>query len=93
MIIVNLLLKKENNMEAKDFRNNSKMVFENITDELYRVYVFPDMEIKITEPLFLNVSKSGGHRVLDSAGNSNYIPSGWRRIYWLVKDGRSHFAF
>jgi hypothetical protein len=78
-----------------DFRTNpnSKLEFKDLSDEQYRVYEFPDMTIKITEPLWLNVSASGGHRIFDSEGNSNYIPYGWRRLYWVVKEGKPHFAF
>lgn len=80
-------------MKKEQFRNNSNLEFRELTDEEYRVYVFPDMEIKINEPLWLNVSPSGGHRIFDSNGISNYIPSGWRRLYWVVKEGKPHFAF
>lgn len=76
-----------------DFRNESNLGFKDLTDESYRVYVFPDMEVRIDSPLLLNVSPSGGHRIFDAQGNSNYIPAGWRRLYWVVKTGKSHFAF
>ena len=77
----------------KDFRNDSGLPFNDLSDEQYRVYVYPDMEIKINNPLLLNVSPSGGHRVFDSEGVSNYIPAGWRHLYWVVKEGKPHFAF
>jgi hypothetical protein len=77
----------------EEFRNDSGLAFKDLSDEQYRVYVFSDMEIKIDEPLWLNVSASGGHRVFDSEGRSNYIPAGWRKLYWVVKPGKSHFAF
>jgi hypothetical protein len=77
----------------EDFKNDSGLEFKDLSDELMRVYVFPDMKIRINEPLLLNVSTSGGHRIFDSEGNSNYIPSDWRRLYWVVKEGKSHFAF
>jgi hypothetical protein len=76
-----------------DFRNDSGLTFKDLSDELYRVYEFSDMTIRIEGPLYLNVSASGGHRIFDSEGNSNYIPSGWRRLYWVVKEGKTHFAF
>jgi hypothetical protein len=84
---------EEKKCTAKDFINESDLVFKDLTDEQYRVYVYPDMEIKIDEPLKLNVSASGGHRVFCSKGISHYIPAGWRHLYWLVKDNKSHFAF
>jgi hypothetical protein len=77
----------------EDFVNESGLEFKNLSDELFRVYEFPDMEVTITEPLLLNVSASGGHRIFDAQGNSNYIPAGWRRLYWRVKENKSNFAF
>jgi len=77
----------------KDFLNESKLEFKDLSDELFRVYEFPDMVVRIEEPLLLNVSDSGGHRIFDSNGISNYIPAGWRRLYWKVKENKSNFAF
>jgi len=77
----------------KDFLNESNLEFNDLSDEEFRVYEFSDMEIKIEEPLLLNVSDSGGHRIYDSKGLSNYIPAGWRRLYWKVKENKSNFAF
>ena len=79
----------------EEFRraNDSGLEFNDISEEQYRIYVFPDMEIRINEPLLLNVSASGGHSVFDSEGNSNYIPSGWRKLYWVVREGCSNFKF
>jgi hypothetical protein len=84
---------EEKKFTKKDFINESGLEFKDLSDELFRVYEFPDMKITIEEPLLLNVSASGGHRVFDAQGNSNYIPAGWRRLYWRVKDNKSHFAF
>lgn len=70
------------------------MEFKDLSDEIYRTYEFPDGKIvKIYKPLKLNVSKSGGHRVLDEKGISHYIPAGWIHLQWKVKDGKSPFAF
>lgn len=80
-------------LTKEDFKNDSGLEFKDISDELMRVYAFPDMEVRILNPLMLNVSASGGHRVFDAQGNSNYIPAGWRHLWWVVKDGKSHFAF
>jgi hypothetical protein len=77
-----------------DFRNENDLVFKIIEDEQYRVYEFSDGgTTKIEEPLLLNVSPSGGHRIFDASGRSNYIPAGWKKLYWVVKEGRPHFAF
>ena len=77
----------------EDFINGSNLEFLDLDDEEYRVYEFVDMAIKIDNPLKLNVSNSGGHRVWDAKGISHYIPSGWKHLYWLVKKGEQHFAF
>lgn len=63
----------------------SELTFADITTEEYRCYEFADMTIRIDNPVGLNVSKSGGHRVLDKAGISHYIPKGWRRLYWKAE--------
>lgn len=71
-----------------------KLTFKDITDEEFRVYDWLDGKIlTISKPKALNVSASGGHRVLDSEGISHYIPSGWKHLYWKVKNGADFFAF
>jgi hypothetical protein len=70
------------------------MKFDSLEDEFSRSYVFPNKEIvTIYAPVMLNVSESGGHRVLDNDGVSHYIPSGWIHLYWKVKKGTDPFAF
>ncbi len=74
--------------------NNPDLTFSSIGDEQYRVYEFPDKtQVRINAPEFLNVSKSGGHRILDGAGVSHYIPSGWNHLYWLSKPNTPAFTF
>jgi hypothetical protein len=80
-------------MKASEFRNGTGYEFKDISSEEYRIYVFPDMMITINAPLLLHVSSSGGHRVLDANGCSNYIPAGWRQIQWKVYDDKPHFVF
>ena len=71
-----------------------ELVFKSLTDEQYRVYDWLDGKtLKIENPTSLNVSASGGHRVLDAEGVSHYIPSGWKHLYWKVKEGKQPFAF
>jgi len=68
--------------------------FKPLTDEQYRTYYFPGGNtVTITEPQKLNVSKSGGHRVLDNEGKSHYIPACWYHLEWKVKDGQPPFLF
>jgi len=74
--------------------NNPKLTFSSLEDEQYRVYSFADgSEVRIEKPQALNVSKSGGHRVLDGEGVSHYIPAGWNHLYWKVFEGQPNFAF
>lgn len=69
------------------------MEFKDITSELYRVYTFPSgAQVRIDEPKVLNVSKSGGHRVLDNFSISHYIPSGWIHLEWRAKPGTPNFV-
>ncbi len=68
------------------------LVWKNIDHEEYRVYVFQHVNgtttrVKIKEPKLLNVSKSGGHRILDSKNVAHYIPYGWIHLYWETIDG------
>ena len=64
--------------------------WKNIDHEIYRVYVFQNVDsitnVKIHEPKLLNVSKSGGHRILDSKDVAHYIPYGWIHLYWETRD-------
>ena len=57
----------------------------NITSEEYRAYHFPSGDcVRINCPAALNVSDSGGHRVLASDGTSHYIPPGWIHLEWFA---------
>lgn len=57
--------------------------WKNIDHEVYRVYVFPDgKEVRIEKPALINISKSGGARILDSKNVSHYIPYKWIHLYW-----------
>ena len=58
------------------------MEFVDISSEDYRTYQFNETLIRIEKPVKLNVSKSGGHRILDSEGISHYIPTGWQHLSW-----------
>jgi hypothetical protein len=76
-----------------EFKNESGLDFIDISSEMYRAYEFANGKIiHIDEPLQLNVSKSGGHRLLDNSGISHYIPQGWVHLRWKVKTGQAHFV-
>lgn len=74
-------------------KNDSKLKFIDISSEKYRTYEWDNgYTITINEPTFLNVSESGGHRLLDKNGKSHYIPSGWIHLFWEVFEGKPNFV-
>ena len=74
-------------------KNESGLEFKTITTEKYRTYEWSDgTKITINQPTHLNVSQSGGHRLLDNAGVSHYIPSGWIHLYWEVYPDQPNFV-
>jgi hypothetical protein len=77
-----------------ELRNATSLEFTDITSERERRYAFKSgTTLIITAPVALNVSASGGHRVLDSDGYSYYIPGGsYDAISWLAKDDQPHFV-
>lgn len=76
-----------------EFKNESGLTFSDISSEAFRVYEFSNgKEIRIDEPLRLNVSPSGGHRLFDASGTSHYIPKGWIHLKWKVKLGQPNFV-
>lgn len=75
-----------------ELRNESGLEFTDISSEQQREYIFRDgATATIENPLYLNVSDSGGHRILDTQGTCHYIPTGWVWLQWKVKDGAPHF--
>jgi hypothetical protein len=79
-------------MENLELRNESDNKFTDISSEEYREYDFGGDTVRIDAPLQLSVSSSGGHRILDAAGISHYIPAHWIHLYWKAKEGRPHFV-
>lgn len=76
-----------------EFINESTNEFADISSEEWRQYEFPNDEVvRISGPLKLAVSRSGGHRVFDSTGVSHYVPGGWLHLSWKAKDGQPHFV-
>jgi len=75
------------------FRNGTSLKFIDISSEEWREYERSNGTItKIKNPIALNVSKSGGHRIFDGNGVSHYVTGGWIHLYWHVKDGQPHFV-
>jgi hypothetical protein len=76
-----------------DFKNESGLVFADISSEEFRLYEFPNgVIVRIDHPQQLHVSDSGGHRLFDGSGYSHYIPQGWIRLTWKAKDGQPNFV-
>jgi len=77
----------------EEFINTSGLEFLDISSELFRVYEYPDgTEVTIYEPLLLNVSPTGGHRVYDLTAMSHYVAPGWVHIYWSAREGEPNFV-
>lgn len=79
-----------------EFKNGSKLVFENIDNEEYRIYEFikddgKPYNVKIIEPLKMHVNDLGDHRIFDREETSHYIPFGWVHLKWKTKKGKEHF--
>lgn len=75
-----------------DFTNQSGLEFTDISSEEWREYQFENHTIRIYAPLWLNVSKSGGHRVFDAEGFSYYVMPTWLILRWKAKEGQPHFV-
>ena len=81
------------NSRNKHLLNEAGLEFSDISSEVFREYIFPNNEkVHILSPLKLNVSKSGGHRILDNAGVSHYIPAGWIHLRWQARKGKPNFV-
>ena len=65
-------------------------VFTDISNEKYREYTFPDMVVRVDNPVQLNVKRKpegDSHRIVDANGKAFYIPAGWRMLAWEGKNG------
>lgn len=75
-------------------KNESGLIFTDISSERIREYHFPNgNSIKVKNPLYLNVSASGGHRIYSEDGYSYYVnpKEGWF-IRWKVKKNMPNFV-
>ena len=80
-------------MQFKDIINGSSLKLNDISSEEWREYEFEEnKKVRIENPLGINVSKSGGHRVIDAGGITHYVPKGWFHISWKPKDGKPHLV-
>jgi len=86
-------MKKETNPN-EGFLNESGLEFQDISSEMEREYGFPNgQRLLIGKPLFLNVSKSGGHRLYTEDGWCYYVQpkDGWW-IKWRPREGKPAFV-
>ena len=76
------------------FINKTELDFKDISSEIEREYIIFTNSLKIEgKPLYLNVSKSGGHRLYTSIGWCYYVQpkEGWA-IRWKVAEGKPSFV-
>lgn len=78
-------------------RPNTPLDWQDISSEAFRQYdcVTPSgpAYLRIDNPEWLAVSKSGGHRIVTADGTGHYIPAGWVRVSWQPKPGAPTFNF
>ncbi len=82
------------------YTDNAELKFQDISDEVWRKYEYPDgTKVIIKHPAAVAVSNKyrnfggNGHRLVDSAGLSHYIPAGWVHLSWQVISGRKPYQF
>lgn len=74
--------------------NGTDLSFNDITTERFREYQFPNGKTyRIEQPLAINVSSTGGHRVFSADGVSHYVQpkEGWA-IKWKAHKGQPNFV-
>ena len=82
------------------YTDNADLKFQDIGEEVWRKYEYPDgTEVTIQRPVAVCVGSKyrdfggNGHRLVDAAGVSHYIPAGWIHLSWQVKAGRKPYQF
>lgn len=86
--------RKEEHSPNEGFINESGLEFTDITSEVGREYIRFETSLKLDgDPLYLNVSDSGGHRLYTTKGWCYYVQprEGWA-IRWKVKKGTPSFV-
>ena len=43
--------------------------------------------VRVDNPKWLYVAPSGSHRIIDKTGRHHYIPTGWKHLKWMNKQG------
>ena len=80
-------------LRFEDIVNGSTLTLNDISSEKWREYEFEGKKVvHIDNPVGLNVSKTGGHRVVDGDGVCHYVPKGWFHLSWKAKPGEPHLV-
>ena len=81
-------------MKFKDIRAADGVEFKDISEIKYRTYYYPDGSVTFDNPIAINVSKSGGHKLILEDGKSVYVRPGWFAFeYKVSNDTRLHWRF
>lgn len=85
---------KSETSKSEGFLNESELIFNDISSEKEREYIKYNEHLKIDgQPLYLNVSKTGGHRLYTSTGWCYYVqPKEAWAIRWKVLEGKPNFV-
>ena len=79
-------------MKYKDI--DSPLEFKDISTEMYRTYHYLTGDtFTVQSPIGLNVSKSGGHKIICADSTSYYIRIGWIAISWCKREGEQEWLF
>jgi len=89
-------MEKKEKKNSEGFINETELEFKDISSEKEREYLQFDVDHPLViegEPLYLNTSNSGGHRLYTSAKWCYYVQprEGWA-IRWKVKEGQPSFV-
>lgn len=63
-----------------------------INSEEYREYVFSDSIYRIDNPVSVDVTDSGSHRVVDSDGVTHRPATNWIALRWKPKSGEPSYV-
>jgi len=75
-----------------NFSCPADLQFMDISNESYRTYDYPDgTSVTIVDPVLLNASPSGGHRLYDLNNTSHYVVPGFVHIHWRPREGAPNF--
>lgn len=87
---------------SKEFIVGASLDFKDVTDELYREFVFPGGDVvRVDAPALINVKAppngrrpgGGSLRIIHLDGSVTYIPYGWIALRWFPRPGRATVAF